>query len=94
MIAGARRQKVGESGRLHLDRRLPFLLLHRLGVDQDPVISLARRVALNSPAYLVWQEGADDTPALDLLDELAEEIGTSEMPLLVMSIADLDQSTW
>jgi hypothetical protein len=68
MIAGARRQKVGESGRLHLDRRLPFLLLHRLGVDQDPVISLARRVALNSPAYLVWlPQGGFDVTELDSL---------------------------
>ena len=89
---GARRRKVGETGRLHLDRRLPFIVVHRLPKGQIAGDSLARRVALNSPAYLVWDEGADDVPALRLLDELALEIGTSNMPLLVMEVHDLIQS--
>ena len=58
--SGATRRKVGESGRLHLDRRLPFLVVHRLGAGENPAASLARRVALNSPAYLIWEEGPDD----------------------------------
>ena len=55
---GELRQPVGTSGRIHLDRWLPFLILHRSG---EPAVSLARRVALNSPAYLVW--GPDDDHA-------------------------------
>ena len=89
---GARRRRVGENGRLHLDRRLPFIVVHRLRAGEMARDSLARRVALNSPAYLVWDEGADDDPALRLLDELALEIGTSKMPLLVMEVHDLVQS--
>ena len=43
--AGALRQKVGESGRVHIDRPLPFIVLHR---SDDPEHSVARRVASNS----------------------------------------------
>ena len=82
-----RRRKVGESGRLHLDRSLPFLVLHRR--DAEEVGSLARRVALNSPAYLVWDEGPDDASALELLVALAEELGEPGMPLLVIALDDL-----
>lgn len=88
----ARRRRFGDSGRLHLDRRLPFLVVHRLSEHQGSASSLARRVALNSPAYLVWTEGADDAEALTLLDELTDELGEPELPLLVMSIEDLDQT--
>lgn len=87
--SGATRRKVGESGRLHLDRRLPFLVVHRLGAGKNPAASLARRVALNSPAYLIWEEGADDEPALSLLDRLAVDLGEPGMPLLVMALDDL-----
>jgi len=87
---GAVRRRVGEAGRLHLDRRLPFLIVHRLAGGASPSGSLARRVALNSPAYLIWEEGPDDGPALALLDRLAEDLGEPEMPLLVMLLDDLD----
>ena len=43
---GALRQRVGRSGRAHLDRALFFLVLHR---SAEPRTSLARRVAVNSP---------------------------------------------
>ncbi len=88
---GARRLKVGESGRLHLDRNLPFLVLHRRRMDDEPSASIARRVALNSPAYLVWDEGRDDAAALELLVQLTEELGEPGMPLLVMALDDLIQ---
>ena len=88
---GAQRRKVGTSGRLHLDRSLPFLVLHRRSADDDSSASIARRVALNSPAYLVWDEGPDDTAALQLLVELTEDLGGPEMPLLVMALDDLTQ---
>ena len=85
----AQRRKVGTSGRLHLDRSLPFLVLHRRHGAEDGAVSLARRVALNSPAYLVWDEGPDDAAALELLVALAEELGEPGMPLLVMALDDL-----
>ena len=88
---GARRLKVGESGRLHLDRNLPFLVLHRRRMDDEPAASIARRVALNSPAYLIWDEGRDDAAAIELLVELTEELGEPGMPLLVMALDDLIQ---
>ena len=88
---GARRRKVGKTGRLHLDRSLPFLVLHRRRMDDEPSASLARRVALNSPAYLIWDEGPDDTAALELLASLTQELGEPGMPLLVMALDDLIQ---
>ncbi|MDQ3079597.1 MAG: DUF1704 domain-containing protein [Pseudomonadota bacterium] len=87
----ARRRKVGESGRLHLDRRLPFLVVHRLGAGEVAGRSLARRVAVNSPAYLVWDE-RDHEAALELLNRLVAELGTPDMPLLVIAVEDLQQS--
>jgi uncharacterized protein (TIGR02421 family) len=88
---GARRRKVGLTGRLHLDRSLPFLVLHRRGPDDDPSASVARRVALNSPAYLVWDAGPDDSNALELLLELTEGLGRDGMPLLIIALDDLVQ---
>ena len=53
---GELRQPVGKSGRIHLDRWLPFIVLHRsLGSGA----SIARRVAVNSPAYLIWSPEDD-----------------------------------
>ena len=89
--ATARRRKVGETGRLHLDRHLPFLVVHRQAAGEAVSRSLARRVALNSPAYLVWDEGPDDEEALSLLDQLAMELGGPERALLVLTIEDLCQ---
>ncbi|MFC7537889.1 flavohemoglobin expression-modulating QEGLA motif protein [Sphingomonas sp. GCM10030256] len=89
---GARRRKVGRSGRLHLDRRLPFLVVHRLRAGETASRSLARRIALNSPGYLVWEEGDDDHEALELLNILAIELGEPGMPLLVIAVDDLDQA--
>ena len=88
---GATRRKVGTSGRLHLDRSLPFLVVHRRHLDDDPSASIARRVALNSPAYLIWDEGPDDEAAQQLLVGLTEELGEPGRPLLVIALNDLVQ---
>ena len=82
--AGQLRQLVGDSGRVHLDRHLPFLVLHRGTGDPD---SLARRIALDSPAYLVWDE-ADDHAALQALDGLVEHLAADKGRLLVITLAD------
>lgn len=81
---GALRQPVGESGRVHLDRWLPFLVVHRGDGSRE---SLARRIALNGPAYLVWDE-ADDLQALAALELVARRIVAETGKLLVLSLAD------
>ncbi|QIL01589.1 DUF1704 domain-containing protein [Sphingomonas sinipercae] len=82
---GALRAQVGEHGRVHLDRWLPFILLHR---GDEPADGLARRVAIESPAYLVWSP-EDDAAAMDVLDQIgaaaAEAAGGR---LLVITLDD------
>ena len=68
--AGGLRQKVGASGRVHIDRPLHFLVLHR---SDDPEHSVARRVASNSPAYLVW------SPEDDLAAPTAATVGAASV---------------
>ena len=85
---GALRQPVGERGRVHIDRWLPFVMVHR-GPD-DPT-SIARRVAINSPSYLVWDEG-DDLAALSALEAVASRLVAEEGKLLVVSLADRNQA--
>ena len=81
---GALRQAVGENGRVHLDRWLPFLILHR---SDEPETSLARRVATDSPAYLVWSPD-DDLVALSALEAVAAAATEREGRLLVVTLAD------
>ena len=65
---GALREKIGKRGRIHLDRDLPFIVLHRA----DPVAarSLARSVAVTSPTYAVWPAIPDDDEAIAALDPI------------------------
>jgi uncharacterized protein (TIGR02421 family) len=60
---GELRQTIGRSGRAHLDRWLPFLVLHR---SDDPANGIARRVAVNSPGYLIWSPEEDEEAAAAL----------------------------
>nr|MBA3578260.1 DUF1704 domain-containing protein [Sphingomonas sp.] len=81
---GQVRETFAESGRVHMDRWLPFIVLHR---SPSPDESIARRVALNSPAYLIWSpcEDAEAESALDLLlPRLAGELG----PVLLVELHD------
>lgn len=83
---GELRQKIGQSGRIHLDRWLPFLVLHR---SSDPATGIARRVAMNSPAYLIWspEEDSEARAALDsVLPAIREKLG----PILLFELADED----
>ena len=81
---GSLRQPVGKRGRVHIDRWLPFLVLHR-GAD-DPA-SVARRVAINSASYLVWDE-EDDHAALSALEAIATRLRDEQGRLLAVSLAD------
>ena len=82
--SGALRQPVGTSGRVHLDRWLPFLVLHR---SAEPLTSLARRVATDSPAYLVWSPDEDGL-ALAALAAIVTRLVEHAGQLLVVTIDD------
>jgi uncharacterized protein (TIGR02421 family) len=81
---GALRQPVGQTGRAHIDRWLPFLILNR---SADPATSLARRIAIDSPSYLIWSE-ADDLAAMSAIEELASGMVRKSGRLLVVSLED------
>jgi uncharacterized protein (TIGR02421 family) len=81
---GELRKKVGETGRIHLDRWLPFIVLHR---SSDPNSGIARRMAMNSPSYLIWSpdEDAEARAALDaVLPAIREKLG----PVIVFELTD------
>ncbi len=84
---GALRQAFGADGRVHLDRALPFIVLHRAAAGEDP--SLARRVALTSPAYAVWPGPADDAAALAALDTVLAELRRRFGQVLLLLVDDL-----
>lgn len=81
---GELRQPVGESGRVHLDRWLPFIVLNR---SADPAGSIARRVAVNSPAYLIWSP-ADDEKAGRVLQTIAAALHGQFGCLLLIALED------
>lgn len=85
--SGALRQSVGDSGRAHVDRWLPFLILQR---SEDPDASLARRIAIDGPAYLVWSAG-DDHAALSALEAIARRLSAHSGRLLVITLDDYPQ---
>ena len=81
---GELRQSVGTSGRAHLDRWLPFIILHR---SADPRHSIARRIAVNSPAYLIWSpedERVAEQALAAIVDAVEERLGN----ILVISLED------
>lgn len=80
---GSLRQRVGD-GRVHIDRWLPFLLLNR---SEQPAASLARRIAVESPNYMVWSP-SDDAAALPALEAVVSAIAGRFDRLLVISLDD------
>ena len=81
---GELRQPVGSGGRIHFDRYLPFIVLHRTA---DPHRSLARRVAVNSPAYLIWSPEEDEA-ADEVLANVCAELQRRFDHVLLMTLAD------
>jgi len=81
---GSLRHPVGEAGRIHVDRWLPFILFHR--GDAGPM-SLARRIAIESPSYLVWPP-ADDRIALEAIEAVLDEMASKSGRLLVITLDD------
>ena len=82
--SGALRETIGAQGRIHLDRWLPFLVLHRGASDPH---SLARRIAVNSPAYCVWDEG-EDLEACRVLAAVAAAMAERDGRLMVVTLVD------
>ena len=86
---GELRETFGESGRVHIDRWLPFLVLH---CTNKPEESIGRRVAINSPAYLVWspKEAVEAESALEVVvARLRKELG--RVLLVELEDADVEQ---
>jgi uncharacterized protein (TIGR02421 family) len=72
--------------RAHVDRPLPFLILHRFsGRDPD---SLALQVASTSPSYLLWPEGGGGE-ALALTERIAAKLCEANERVLLVSLYDL-----
>jgi uncharacterized protein (TIGR02421 family) len=72
--------------RAHVDRPLPFLILHRFsGRDPD---SLALQVASTSPSYLLWPETGDGE-ALALIEGIAAKLCETNERVLLVSLYDL-----
>jgi len=85
--AGSLRETFGEDGRVHVDRALPFIVVHRAGPDRK--VSLARRVALTSPAYAIWDGPGDDDPGLAALDGVLGEARRRYAQALLIAVYDL-----
>lgn len=81
---GALRQPFGEHGRAHLDRWLPFLFVNR---TDEPPTSIARRVAVNGPAYLVWSP-ADDEDADRAFEAIANALRTRFGSILIVEVEE------
>ena len=81
---GAVRRPIGETGRLHVDRDLFFLVLNRSDRAGD---SLARNVALHSSAYLVWSPD-DDAQAISSLDAMIDAMLQRSERVLLLSLYD------
>ncbi len=83
---GELRQPVGTSGRAHFDRYLPFIVLNR---SASPERSIARRVAVNSPAYLIWSP-EEDAVAEQALAAICQVIQRRFECVLVMTVEDAE----
>ncbi|MEA1072274.1 flavohemoglobin expression-modulating QEGLA motif protein [Sphingomonas sp. LY160] len=81
---GALREAVGAHGRVHLDRWLPFLILHR---TDEPETSLVRRIAIDSPSYIVCSS-EDDHAALSAVEAVAQRLIERMGRLLVITLQD------
>jgi uncharacterized protein (TIGR02421 family) len=81
---GSLRQPVGDRGRVHVDRWLPFIILHR---GEEERTSLARRIAIESPSYFVWAPD-EDTAALDAIEAVIPAMAEKAGRLLVISVDD------
>jgi uncharacterized protein (TIGR02421 family) len=83
---GALRSEFGAQGRVHVDRPLPFVVIHRF--DPDIAASLALAISVTSPAYIVWP-APDDAAAEAMLDAVAIEARRQFPTFLVIELSDM-----
>ncbi len=81
---GELRERFAKSGRIHIDRWLPFLVLHRASDSED---SICRKVAINSPAYFVWS-GEDDCEAQSALEIVVDQLREKLGEVLLVELTD------
>ena len=81
------RLKLAGGGRAHVDRALPFLILHRIA---DP-LSLSARVAATSPSYVLWPEEGD-ADALAAIEAIAGAARNGNRRVLLVSLYDLPRN--
>lgn len=82
------RRKLPFGGRLHVDRPLPFIAIHR-GADSRRA-SAARGVATASPVYAIWPCEPDaDAFGYDLIEGLAATLESSLGRFLGVELHDL-----
>jgi len=85
---GAFREPIAGGGRVHVDRPLPCLILHRH--QQGAADSLASRVATTSAAYLVWPASDEgDARAIPMLEAVVAAQRASFDRILLVSLYDL-----
>lgn len=81
---GELRETFATSGRIHIDRWLPFVVLHS---SAEPDESIARQIALNCPVYLVWSP-EDDVEAGSALELIVARLHQQLGPVLVIELVD------
>ncbi|QNM83598.1 DUF1704 domain-containing protein [Sphingomonas sabuli] len=84
---GELREAFATSGRVHIDRWLPLLVLN---CTDNPDDSLARQVAVNSPAYLIWSP-ADRDEAESALEAVLHRLHREVGRVLVIELHDEHQ---
>ena len=84
--SGALRSEFGAHGRVHVDRPLPFIVIHRF--DSDVAASLALEISVTSPAYIVWP-AKDDAEAAATLETVANEARRHFPDFLIIELTDL-----
>jgi uncharacterized protein (TIGR02421 family) len=80
---GELRETFAKTGRIHIDRWLPFLVLHR----GESEASIGRHVALNSPAYVLWAP-EDDLEAESALEPIIGRLRQQLGSVLIVEIID------
>ena len=83
-LKGSLRQPFGHRGRVHIDRWLPFIILHR---GDEERTSVARRIAIESPSYFVWSPD-DDAAALNAIEAVIPAIASKANRLFVVVLDD------
>ena len=82
------RLRLHGGGRAHVDRLLPFLILNRAGGPD----SLAARVAVISPTYVIWP-GPEDREAVGAAERIACAAHGDYPQVLIVSLYDLPRDS-